>query len=438
MLDRLSLQIFRFASFYLLVRGLSKAEFGTWTMFLVLCSFFEVIRQGFIQHALVRALSLHEEMEDRRKINSASLFLNFLLGILISIALYGLSLLQPYIWSFDMLSELFLIYIITSFCLIPFFHFQFVQQANLTFHGIFFSTLLRHAFFFGYVLYVYFSPDMEYDLIKLAWVQALAAGIGGITSIVFAWPFLHFSRQINLYWVKKLINFGKYVTGTNLGMILFKFLDQIILGMMISPVVAAKKAVAGYSTAVRIGNLVEVPTQSIAAIVFPQSARQHEDQGEDAVKDLYEKSTGVIMAMVIPGVLLVCLFPEQCLRFVAGDRYLDMAHVLQVVMLSSLLVPFSRQFSTIMDAIGKPKLNFKLKMAGAAINALLLILLIPLMQEMGAAIGTLLSYIFLVVAALIILHRELKVNPFQPIKFAFRLYFRGFRMIFKPLRGRAD
>lgn len=430
MMDRLSLQIFRFGSFYLLVRGLTKEEFGIWTLFLVVCSIFEVLRQGFIQHALVRALSLNESIEHRRIINTASLFLNVIFGVLISLILFGLSKVQGYIWNAQYLSELFLIYIITSFGLIPFFHFQFIQQANLKFHGIFFSTFARHAFFFSYVLYTYFFRNTGFNLVELAWFQAIAAFIGGLVSVLMSIPFLKFSRKLDWKWVGKLITFGKFVTGTNLGMILLKFMDQIILGAFTGPA-----AVAGYSTSIRIGNLVEVPTQSIAAIVFPQSARSHEKQGNDAVKVLFEKSVGVILAIIIPGVLLVWLFPEHFLRFVAGERYVDQVPILRIVMLSSLFVPFSRQFSTIMDAIGKPKLNFQLTLGGAILNAILLLIFIPPFGEMGAAFSTLGAYVVMVTVSLVLLGRELMVNPLTPISFAFKLYKKGFFLIWNKLVG---
>ncbi|MEZ4847758.1 MAG: hypothetical protein R3B93_03850 [Bacteroidia bacterium] len=61
-----------------------------------------------------------------------------------------------------------------------------------------------------------------------------------------------------------------------------------------------------YGTAIKITNLVEVPTQSIAAIVFPQSARRIENEGRESVKRLYEKSVGVILALIIPELFLSC------------------------------------------------------------------------------------------------------------------------------------
>ncbi|MEL6135625.1 MAG: polysaccharide biosynthesis C-terminal domain-containing protein, partial [Bacteroidota bacterium] len=218
---------------------------------------------------------------------------------------------------------------------------------------------------------------------------------------------------------------------TNLGMILMKFLDQILLGAMVSRV-----AVADYSTAVRITNLVEVPTQAVASIVYPKSAKKLGQKEGNSNKQLYEKSVGIILAMIIPGGLFVWLFPEWVLRFVAGEQYLDAVLILRLTLISGLFVPFSRQFSTIMDGIGKPKINFQLTLGGAMLNFMLLLIFIPLWEEVGAAIATILAYVCMVVAALVILSKELSVDPWGPIKFAFRLYFKGFWMIWSRTFGR--
>ena len=113
-----------------------------------------------------------------------------------------------------------------------------------------------------------------------------------------------------------------------------KSIDQLMLGMMVSPV-----ATGVYGAAVKISNLVEVPTQSIAAIVFPQSTKQLETSGTEAVKNLYEKSVGVIMALIFPGLLFVLIFPEFVIMLVAGDKYLDAVPVLRITMLFGLFVP---------------------------------------------------------------------------------------------------
>ena len=52
-LQRSSMLLFGVGSFMLLVRMLSKEDFGVWSLFLSVATLFEVARNGLIQNALI-------------------------------------------------------------------------------------------------------------------------------------------------------------------------------------------------------------------------------------------------------------------------------------------------------------------------------------------------------------------------------------------------
>jgi len=430
-LEKFSLQLFRFGSFYLLVRGLTKEHFGIWTLFLIISALVEVTRIGLVQNALVKYLTATPNERVRGRINTASLILNMLITSISVLMLFALAGTQEYFWDLLLLEELLYLYIFTTIALIPFFQFNFIQQANFDFRGIFWSNFARQGFFFVYVLYCYFNPEYPFKLLHLAAAQIVAALFGSVVAYWLARPYLRFSARLDLNWVRWLFSYGKFVVGTNLGSMFNKSIDQLMLGVMINPV-----AVAMYGTAVKVTNLVEVPTQSIAAIVFPKSAQQAEAEGTRSVRHLYEKSVGVILALIIPGIVFVVLFPDFVLRFIAGERYLDTRPVLQVTMLYGLFVPFARQFGTMMDAIGKPKLNFYLVLISALLNAVFNYLLIGQFGVIGAAYATLTTFIILFVANQVVLHRELGVRPHFAFLYALKVYRNGFQLMWTKVRGR--
>ncbi|MEZ4851788.1 MAG: hypothetical protein R3B93_24880 [Bacteroidia bacterium] len=87
-MERFSLQLFRFGSFYFLVRGLSREHFGIWTIFLILSTLIEVARAGLVQNALVKFLSVAENTRVQGRINTASLTLNIVLTLISSLILF--------------------------------------------------------------------------------------------------------------------------------------------------------------------------------------------------------------------------------------------------------------------------------------------------------------------------------------------------------------
>ena len=423
-MERLMIQLFRFGSFYLLVRGLDQESFGIWTLFLIICAIFEMGRVGMVQNALIKFLAGTEERKIKARINTASLTIHVSLTIILVLLIAVVGRISVLVFAQRTLEDLLKWYIFTSFALIPFYQFNFIQQAHFDFRGVFFSNLVRHGLFFFYVLGGYLGDWWTINLIQLAKMQILVALAGSLVAYLLSRKNLFFSRRLDRWWLRWLFNYGKYVVGTNIASMFIKSIDQFMLGILISPI-----AVAIYGTAIKISNLVEVPTQSLAAIVYPKSARRIETQGKESLKHLYEKSVGVLLAIIVPTVILVLLFPAQIIQIVAGEQYLEAAPILRITMLFGLFVPFSRQFGTMMDAMGNPRLNFALVMLSAVLNLTFNYFFIQLWGIHGAAYATLLTFGILFVTNQVILYRKLNVQPFRVFFYALKTYVKGLVLI---------
>ncbi len=424
-LQRLSVLVFGLGSLFLMLRGMSKEDFGTWALFLAVVSFLEVGRNGLIQNALVRFMAAcgMDEKEEYAKISTASLFINVMLTLLSMLLLVVCAKPLSLLWNAPDLMVMFPIYALTTALLLPFFHFNCVQQANFTFAGIFWSSFVKQGLFFVYVLVAY-STGFGLALIDLCWVQVGTAILGGITAYFYARPYNLFSKKIDWYWVKRLFNYGKFVFGTNLSAMLYKSIDKVMLGF-VSPAF-----VAVYDLAIRINNLIEVPTFSIATIVFPKGAQQMKTEGKPAMKRLYEKSVGTILALILPCVLFILLFPELIITILAGEKYLDAVGILQLTVLYGLFIPFANQFGTVLDAMGKPKINFRFVVLGAILNIVTNYTFIFVLQYglIGAAYGTLCTYGIMFVLNQWVLYKELKVNVLNVFPSMIQAYIEGFNM----------
>jgi O-antigen/teichoic acid export membrane protein len=338
-----------------------------------------------------------------------------------------------YLWGTEEISSMLHIYIITTILLIPCSQFNFIQQANFDFRGIFWGNFARQGTLFAYVLFSFIS-DSPVSLISLSWVQVLSAAAGTVIAYFFTRPFLIFKSTINWTWVKKLFHFGKYVFGTNVSSMFFKGMDQLMLGYFIGP-----SSVAVYNSAVRVSNLVEVPTSSVASVVFPKSAERVAKEGSRAAKYLYERSVALILTIILPASVFILLFPQLVITLVAGKEYAEAADVLQITILYSLFIPPLRQFGTALDSIGKPKLNFYFLVFCAVLNFGFNYLFINLYGTIGAAYGTLVSYSIIFVLNQWILYNELKVNILNIFPHSKDLISRGYRLAIQyiiPRKGR--
>lgn len=425
LLQKMATVLFGFGSFYVLVRTLDKSEFGTWSLFITVTTLFETIRNGLVQNSMVKFLTNASEIE-KPTIVSASFTIS---GVLTVICIVVNLLFARYLsdlWDSPQLIDMFhmysFVYIITWILS----QFQFIEQANFQFLGIFLSTVIRQGTLFFYVLG---SFILHYNIVlqELVYVQTVGAFVGAIVSYLFVRPMLHFSWRLEIDWIIKLFNYGKYVFGTSVSSVIFNSINQAMLGGMISTI-----ATASYNIAVRITNLVEIPTSSVASIVFPQSAKRIQTEGNEAVKNLYEKSVAAILAILLPGLVLMFIFSEIVVDFVAGERYEESVPILNITLFSCLLIPYGRQFGTILDSIGKPKITFRNVLLSAVINIVLNYFFIKYMGVIGAAYATLLAGIIGFVISQRILKRELNVSFFNTLIYTKNFYVEFYRKYIRP------
>jgi lipopolysaccharide exporter len=410
-LDRFSILLFGFGGFYFLVRSVSKEDFGIWALFLAITTLVEIARSGLIQNAVVKFLASSPN-EEHPKIISASLALNVILTTISGLILFSISGLLSDLWHAPNLESMFKYYVFTTVALIPFSQFNFIQQANFDFKGIFASNLVRQGILFGYIL-TNFILDRPIELLDLVNVQTIAALAGSLTSYIFCLKYLSLSKQIEWKWVFKLFHYGKFVFGTNISSVLFKSGDQMLLGYLVAPT-----AVALFNITTRVINLFEVPISSVASIVFPQSSKRINEEGISVAKELYEKSVGVMLLMVIPGILLLLIFTEFFVILIAGYNYLDVVPILRLTLVQIIFIPFGRQFGTILDSIGRPHINFYFIVVSAIFNFIINYFLISYYGIMGAVYGTLIMYLISFIFTQWYLRKFLDIDFRNTIKYA--------------------
>lgn len=409
LLQRLSVVLFGFTGFYILIRVFSKEEFGVWMLFVSVTTFTEVVRIGLIKNAALKYI-VSSTMEDTPKVLSAVLLLNFLITILIGFALFFGAGFLAETWSAPELAFILKLYIITSFLYIFFYHFEYIQQANFNFKGTFITYFTKQGLFLLYILVLFFS-DRPITLVNLAIAQIFTVLAATIISFFLTKQYLQFRWIFEKSWLKKIFDFGKYTFGTNLSTMIFANIDQWMLGYLISPV-----SVALYNPALRVTNLVEVPTNSLASIVFPKVSQRLADHGKGSAKHLYEKSVGVILALLLPGLLFILLFSDFVISFIAGENYAGTVPILQVTILFSIFVPFARQFGTILDGMGLPKVNFYFILSQALMNIVFNYLFINQFGVIGAAYGTLTTFVFGFIFNQIYLYRIIQTHPLNVLK----------------------
>ena len=159
-LQRISVMFFGICSFFVLARVLSTEHMGVWAHFLAITANIELIRWAIVKNAFIKYLSVHIK-EAKDEITTAALALN--MEVKVCIALLVLFL-MPYLSGFLKAPELtreMYIFLAGLLLLIPFSHFEWIQNSQGDFKGIFIAYMARqggwflmmviHLFIFGTV-----------------------------------------------------------------------------------------------------------------------------------------------------------------------------------------------------------------------------------------------------------------------------------------------
>lgn len=429
--SQLSSLVFGFVNFYLLLRVLTKFDYGVWTLFISVLTFFELIKNGFIISPLVRYL-IGSDDKEQETIKASSFVLNCLIGLIqIVIAI---------IVSFVIGGELvggelgyLLIMMICGIILgIPLTHFNAVQQAHMNFRANLASNLTRQFLFFFVVLYLYFlssSPSLSLLGIGYLFSVLLSAFVAYFQSRQYG-PFsFAFSRD----WLSKLSVYGKFTFGTNISSMVLRSVDTWLIGALLSPA-----AVTIYNPAIRIANIIEVPTVSLSSVFFPKLLSRYTNEGNAVAKELYEKSVGALLAVLLPIVIVIILFAEPIIWFVAGEGFEETVDILRVTMLTGLIIPFNRQIGVMLDAVGKAKVGFRFVLRNAIINIVLCYFFINQFGIIGASYAMLCTFVFSFIYNQWYISREYQIKLSNAIRYTGQYYRISFQKVSDLLKGKAS
>ena len=429
--SRVSVLIFGFGSFYFLIRYLPQQDFGAWSLFLTITTIVEMSRNGLIQNALIKLLHSHVPA-DSHKVITASWIINLFYSLLIYLTLVLFARQFGTVFGIPALQPMFLYYGFTMALLVPLSQFNYLQQAKSSFSGIFWTAFGRQGSLFLAVVMIYFLR-INISLVGLVLVHTVCTLIGLIIAFLSSRRLVESRFEWDWIITKRVLHFGKYVMGTNLCSIFFKSVDQFSVGYFLNA-----SSVALYSSAMRLSNLIEYPATSIAEVVYPHSTYRISQEGEHVTKSLYEKSVGLTLTATLPIVLVTFLLADYIIYIIAGSAYAASADILRVTILFGLITPFNRQFGMAMDSSGRPHLNFALLLFALIVNIISNAVFIHMMGVIGAAYGTLLSYVIISVVGHFMLKRIFDVSMKNVIFYMLMYYKNAFHFALDFVKPKAS
>jgi len=419
MTSRILTLVTGFGTFFLLVRIYNQTDFGIWALFLTISTIVEMARNGLVRSSLIRFFNSDRE-ELKPLIFGISCWLNLLYTLSSFLLLLAISPLVAIKLDYPDFISVVLNYGLSTFLLIPLTQLQFYQHAHLDFKSVLISTFVRQFTFFSSVLILYFY-NFHISVSSLILIQGAGIFAATLTALYLSRNKLKVQWRLDIEWLKKQFKFGKFVLGTNISSLIFKGLDQLMLSFMISP-----QAGAIYSVAIRVTNLIEYPATSVSEVAFPSAIRKVALGGIVEIPKIYNQSVGLILCIITPLIIATFFLSDMLVPLIAGSAYAYSAHVLKLTMIFGFITPFNRQFGMVLDAMDMPQLNFKILLLAVGINLVSNYVFIAHFGIIGAAYGTLTSYIVVFIINQFVLSRIIDLNPVHSFVYAFKFSRSGF------------
>ena len=385
---RLSLTIMGFITFLILIRYFDKDDFGNWVIYMTITSLIETVRIGFLKSPL---MILNSEQEIKKKLlYTNSLIINLLLSASIVILVVTVVSIWNSFYEIGVIRNLFFLYCIKLIIISFSDHVDLIQETNLEFKGSFLDMFSRFFVFLCLViLSIFFNSDLT--LISLVIFQIAGSIIGFILTFLIA-----LLKDIEVFstfrycpsYIKRYFKLGKFTFGSSLISITSRNIDSWMLGILISPA-----AVAIYNPALRISNVFEIPSSTMASVLLPKLTKKIGIEGTRSIRLYYERSLTYILIFMIPIGVLVFIFSEDIIAILVGSGFEQSSNLLRVTIFFGFLVPFNRQFNIVMESVGKPKTSFIVMVVTLIISLSSHYIFIKLLDVRGAAYGSLLTYV---------------------------------------------
>jgi len=426
LLNRSFLIAFGLISYIILAKKVfpTVKEMGIWALFLAIFTLIENIKQGLLRNPMIKFLSEPEYVNNRNKVQSASLATNILFSALIICLLFFGGRIFTYWLNSPELQPLFQLGILVIIVLVPFNHLEILLQAHFKFKAIFYGYLCRSGIFMISVLLLLFYNKPCLTLINLVKLQIFSQLLGTLVLMYFARGYFYRKMDLDGRTMRRMFHFGKYIFGTNVFSSFGKSADQFISAGLISADV-----VAYYNIVSRVNNLMDVPSLAIADVLFPKNVEAMVQSGTHKVRYYFERMVGTIISILAPISVLIFLLPYFFIRIIAGSKYYDAVPILQIVVLFSVLRPFTYQFGTTMDAIGKPRVNFWVSLLTMILNYGFMYIGLRYTGWLGAAYGAVVSAILSFFIMYYVLNKTIGVEIGETVQWVLKSYLDFFKYV---------
>jgi O-antigen/teichoic acid export membrane protein len=404
------------------IHRLGQEGYGIWTLITSMTGYISLLALG-VPMACVRYLAQHVAERDSARVNEAIGSCAGLYLMMGGVALLGgagltgafllvydipVGLQRDAVVAFGLMVAL----VSTAFIgLLPegimFAHHDFVVRNMIRIGGV----LLRLSLTIGLL-------SLHVSLVVLASVQLVCFAFDFSLSWLLIrrrYPGIRINlRDFDIRMVRRILAFSLYVLLLNAGARLCFETDALVIGAFLG-VRSIPYYVVANSLVVYLMDFVI----AIAAVIMPMTTRLRTEGDWDQLREIFLKWSKVALSLsVMVGLFLIVLGPKFIGWWIDSSFERPAGHVLQILMISSLLfLPVRGVALPMLMGLGSPRIPTLTFLGAGVLNLVLSVLLARPLGLVGVALGTAIPNVLFAIVILVIACRDLDISLSQYVTY---------------------
>jgi O-antigen/teichoic acid export membrane protein len=348
----MSVAVFGFLGFFILVRTVSPNIYGEWVIYITAGNFIEMLRFGITRTAIIRFLS-GSKGKERESLLGSNWYIGLVATTIVSIIIWSTYFLFSDKLDGSGYSLFFIWYPLLSFINLPFNNAISVMNADRKFDQMLFIRAFNTGSFVFFLIVNYFF--LHWGIMSVLYAHLIINILTSLICLVKKWDGIQYIFKTTKESNRVIFKFGKYSTGTLIGANLLKSSDTILIGL--SPFLGTV-GVAFYSVPLKLTEILEIPLRSFVATAFPKMSKASMENNIEEVKRIYYSYAGGLTFIILPIVLIGFIFAEEFVLILGGARYIDTKNIFRIFCIYGLFISIDKFTGVALDSINRPKRNF--------------------------------------------------------------------------------
>ncbi|MFM9328707.1 flippase [Paenibacillus mesotrionivorans] len=224
------------------------------------------------------------------------------------------------------------------------------------------------------------------DVYIYAFITVLSAGGSSLISFFYSKKYCDLRIVFSVNWKKHFLPIVMLFSAY-LSIMIYNQTDIALLGFMCSDY-----NVGIYSVSTKVYNMVKYCLLAVSSVLQTRAVILANNNDVESINRFLSKSFNMLMTFVIPCMTGMAFMSADIIEFIAGKEYASANISMIILSISLFFALFSTAHSScILIPNNREKITLRGAVIGAGVNFFLNLVFIPLFQENGAALTTLLA-----------------------------------------------